>query len=82
MFALIGWLVYGIVVGSIAKLIYPIADLNFWPTVGLGIAGSYVGGAISYVLAGGGGGIEPAGVIGGIVGAVTALFIYKIWNEK
>lgn len=82
MFALIGWLVYGLIVGTIAKLIYPIANLDLWPTIGLGVAGSYVGGAISYVLAGGGGGIEPAGVIGGIIGAVAALFIYKKWNEE
>lgn len=81
MFALIGWLVYGLVVGTIAKLVYPIADLKFWPTVGLGVVGSYVGGAASYLVSGSDGGIEPAGIIGGILGAIAALYIYKKWNE-
>ena len=76
MFSLLVWLVYGIFVGSIAKAIYPGEEnFGFWKTIALGVAGSYAGGIITYVL--GMTPLQPAGVVMGVCGAVVALAFYK-----
>ena len=77
------WCVYGVVVGSIAKSIVPGEEkMGFFQTVALGVAGSYAGGAVSYLL-----GMEnmvsPSGIIMGIGGAILALIVYnKLMNNK
>ena len=51
MFNLLVWSVYGLFVGSIAKSIVPGEEnFGFVKTVALGVAGSYLGGAILYML--------------------------------
>ena len=53
LFTLIGWLIYGLLVGIIAKALHPGDDpIGFLPTMGIGVAGSYIGGLINwgYVL--------------------------------
>jgi len=82
MISILIWCVYGILVGSIAKSIVPGEErMGFFQTIALGVAGSYTGGAISYLL-----GMEnmvsPSGLIMGIGGAVIALLVYnKIVNK-
>lgn len=77
MLGILMWLVYGLVVGSIAKLIYPGSDPSgCLPTIGIGIAGSYVGGLLNYILFGSGYFLSPSGVIMGIIGAIIFLFAY------
>ena len=83
MFSLLVWCVYGIFVGSIAKSIVPGEEkMGFFQTIALGVAGSYTGGAISYLL-GMENMISPSGIVMGIGGAVLALIVYnKIINTK
>jgi uncharacterized membrane protein YeaQ/YmgE (transglycosylase-associated protein family) len=82
MISILIWCVYGVLVGSIAKSIVPGEErMGFFQTIALGVAGSYTGGAISYLL-----GMEnmvsPSGLIMGIGGAVIALLVYnKIVNK-
>jgi uncharacterized membrane protein YeaQ/YmgE (transglycosylase-associated protein family) len=81
MFNLIIWAVYGLFVGSIAKSIVPGEEnFGFWKTVALGVAGSYAGGIITYLL--GMTPLQPAGVVMGVVGAVSSLILYKKLLEK
>ena len=83
MFNILVWSVYGIFVGSIAKSLVP-GDENFGllKTVVLGVAGSYVGGALLYLL-GSYDSVSPAGVFMGVVGSVVALVLYnKLSSEK
>jgi len=76
MISLLIWLVYGIFVGSIAKAIYPGEEnFGFWKTIALGVAGSYAGGIITYLL--GLTSLQPSGIIMGVFGAVLALAMYK-----
>lgn len=76
MFSLSVWLVYGLLVGSIAKSLIPGEEnFGFLKTTALGVAGSYCGGAISYLL--GFGALEPAGLFMGVVGASIALLLYN-----
>jgi len=76
MFGVIGWIVFGLVVGILAKLLMPGRDPGgFIITVLLGIAGAVLGGFIGRALGFYGPG-EAAGFIMSLVGAVVLLFIY------
>lgn len=82
MFNLLVWCVYGVFVGSIAKAIVPGEErLSFPQTVALGVAGSYTGGAIMYLL-GRYDSLSPAGIVMGIFGGVVALIVYNKLQEK
>lgn len=75
MISLFIWLIYGVFVGSIAKAIVPGEErMGFFQTVALGVAGSYTGGAICYLL-GMANGLAPSGILFGIGGAVLALVL-------
>lgn len=51
MFTILGWIIFGLIVGLIAKAIHPGDEpVGFLQTVGIGIAGSFVGGFINYIL--------------------------------
>ena len=82
MFNIVVWAVYGLFVGSIAKSLVP-GDENFGflKTVALGVAGSYTGGAILYML-GQYDSLTPSGIVAGVVGAVIALMVYNKLTEK
>jgi len=83
MFSILMWCVYGVLVGSIAKSIVPGEErFGFLQTIALGVAGSYTGGAILYLL-GQYSAVSPAGILMGIVGSVIALIVYnKITTNK
>ena len=76
MFGIIGWIVFGLVVGVIAKMLMPGRDPGgFIITMLLGIAGAVVGGFVGRALGFYGPG-EAAGFLMSLVGAVILLFIY------
>ena len=82
MFSIITWCVYGIFVGSIAKTIVPGEEnFGFVKTVALGVAGSYVGGALLYMV-GSYSELEPSGIFMGTAGSVIALLLYNKLAEK
>lgn len=83
MFSIIVWCVYGIFVGSIAKTLIPGEEnFGFVKTVALGVAGSYIGGAVLY-LVGSYSGVAPAGIFMGVAGSALALVLYnKLVDEK
>ncbi len=75
---IIAWIVFGFVVGLIARAIVPGRQaMGFVMTTLLGIAGSLIGGIIASALSGGGSasGFQPSGFIGAIVGAIVLLVI-------
>lgn len=77
MFNLMVWCVYGLFVGSIAKAIVPGNEsFGFIKTVALGVAGSYMGGAILY-LVGQYDSLSPAGIFMGVAGGVLSLALYN-----
>ena len=74
----IGWIVFGVIVGVIAKLLMPGKDPGgFIITVLLGIAGAMIGGflgqAVGLYAPG-----EPAGYVMSIFGAMILLFLYRL----
>lgn len=77
MFNLLIWAVYGIFVGSIAKTLVPGEEnMGFFQTIALGVAGSYMGGALLYMI-GSYQSLSPAGIFMGVVGGVVSLLLYK-----
>jgi uncharacterized membrane protein YeaQ/YmgE (transglycosylase-associated protein family) len=81
MFHLIGQLIFGLVVGIIAKFLMPGKDPGgFIVTAMLGIAGSLLGTLIGRMLWGGAG--YESGWITSILGAVLLLWIYRIIKRK
>jgi uncharacterized membrane protein YeaQ/YmgE (transglycosylase-associated protein family) len=77
MFSIIGWIIFGAIVGAIARLLMPGRDpMGCLLTIVLGIAGSLFGGLLLGLLIGGRG-TDPAGCIGSILGALLLLFLYR-----
>jgi uncharacterized membrane protein YeaQ/YmgE (transglycosylase-associated protein family) len=74
----ISWCVFGLIVGVIARFLIPgRQDMSMLATVILGIVGSLVGGAISWLVFGGAQGtINAAGWIMSIVGAIVVIIVY------
>lgn len=82
MLSLLIWLVYGLLVGSIAKAIVPGEEnFGFLKTVALGVAGSYMGGAILYLI-GQYDSLSPAGIFMGVAGGVLSLVLYNKLTSK
>ncbi len=74
---ILAWLLFGLIVGAIAKFLMPGPDPGGWiVTILLGIAGSFVGGFLASVLLGRQ--EQAAGWIGSIIGAIVLLFIYRL----
>lgn len=78
MLAILGWILFGLVVGIIAKLLMPGRDPGgFIVTILLGIAGSLLGGFVGRALGFYGPG-QYGGWIMSILGAVILLFLYRL----
>lgn len=72
---IIGWMLFGLVVGAIARFIYPgRQDVGLLRTMLLGVAGSFVGGFLGYLLFGGSA-FQASGWIGSILGSILVLAI-------
>jgi uncharacterized membrane protein YeaQ/YmgE (transglycosylase-associated protein family) len=71
------WIVFGLIVGAIAKLLTPGRDPGgCLITMLLGIVGAFVGGFIGQAL-GFYGPDEPVGIVLAVVGAVLVLLVYR-----
>lgn len=75
---ILGWIVFGLVIGALAKFVMPGRDGGgIIVTMLLGIVGALLGGFLGRAL-----GLyqpnEPAGFIGALVGAILVLVIYRM----
>jgi uncharacterized membrane protein YeaQ/YmgE (transglycosylase-associated protein family) len=78
MLGVLGWILFGLVVGIVAKLMMPGRDPGgFIITTVLGIVGAVIGGFLGRTLGLYGPG-EPAGFLMATLGAVVLLFIYRM----
>ncbi len=72
------WILFGLIIGIIAKLLMPGRDPGgFVVTILLGIAGSFVGGLIGRAVGLYQPGQRTAGWILSIIGAIVILAIYR-----
>jgi uncharacterized membrane protein YeaQ/YmgE (transglycosylase-associated protein family) len=79
---ILGTIIVGLIVGAVAKLLMPGKDPGgFIVTILLGIAGAlvatYLGQALNLYAAG-----EPAGFIGGVIGAMILLLLYRLIAKR
>jgi uncharacterized membrane protein YeaQ/YmgE (transglycosylase-associated protein family) len=78
MFGVIGWMIFGIVVGAIAKLLMPGRDPGgIIVTMLIGIVGSLMGGFVGRAL-GWYGPNDGAGFFMSLLGAILLLWIYRM----
>ena len=74
---IIGWIVFGLVVGIVAKFLMPGRDPGgFFITAILGIAGALVGGFVGRVIGWYGEG-DPVGFIMAVAGSIIVLAVYR-----
>ena len=75
--SILGWILFGLIVGIVAKLIMPGPDPGgMIVTILLGIVGALIGGFIGRMLGWYGEG-DPVGFIMAVIGAVVVLFGYR-----
>ncbi|MEN3342617.1 MAG: hypothetical protein V7644_2021 [Actinomycetota bacterium] len=70
---LIGLALFGLVVGALARLALPGPDpMGILATIGLGLAGSFVGGLLAGLLW-----ARSAGFVFSVIGAILLLYLYR-----
>ncbi|MGH9257516.1 MAG: GlsB/YeaQ/YmgE family stress response membrane protein [Vicinamibacterales bacterium] len=73
----LGWILFGLVVGALAKLVMPGRDPGgIIVTILLGMAGALLGGFLGRMLGFYGEG-EPAGFMMAFMGSIALLFLYR-----
>ena len=78
MFGILGWIVFGLIVGVIAKLLMPGRDPGgIIVTMLLGIVGALLGGFVGRML-GMYGPNDTAGIFMSIFGAIVVLLVYRL----
>lgn len=80
LFQIIGWLIFGLIAGALARLLMPGKDPMGWlATILLGVAGAFVGGFISSLFwkPESGSYFHPAGLLLSVLGAILLLFIWR-----
>jgi len=81
--SILWWIIFGAIIGAIAKLIMPGRDPGgIIVTILLGIAGSVIGGFILGALLPGRAATDPAGWIGSILGAILLLWLYRMYAGR
>ncbi len=82
MIVVLSWIVFGLIVGALAKLLMPGDDPGgIIVTILLGIAGAMVGGLLGRALGLYGEG-EAAGYIMSLVGAIVLLALYRLMTRR
>jgi len=76
--SVIGWIIFGLIVGIVAKFVMPGRDPGgFIVTVLLGVAGALLGGylgrAVGLYQEG-----DPVGFIMAVVGSIVLLILYRV----
>jgi uncharacterized membrane protein YeaQ/YmgE (transglycosylase-associated protein family) len=75
---IIGWIIFGLIVGLVAKLLMPGRDPGgFFITAVIGIVGAVVGGFLGRAI-GWYGPNDPVGFVMAVLGAIVLLAVYRL----
>jgi uncharacterized membrane protein YeaQ/YmgE (transglycosylase-associated protein family) len=73
----LGLILWGFVVGALARLALPGPDpMPWYATIGLGLGGSLLGGLVAQVLLG-----TAGGLIFAVLGAILLLYLYRRFRQ-
>ena len=73
LFFILGLIVWGFIIGGLARLALPGPDpMPWYATIGLGLGGSIIGGIIAKLLIG-----TAGGLIFAVLGAILLLYLYR-----
>jgi uncharacterized membrane protein YeaQ/YmgE (transglycosylase-associated protein family) len=83
---IISLIIIGAIAGFIARALVPGKDpMGVGATILLGVVGSFIGGFLGWALFGKDldeGALQPAGIIGSIIGAIIALLVYRAATRR
>jgi uncharacterized membrane protein YeaQ/YmgE (transglycosylase-associated protein family) len=83
---IIGIIVIGLIAGALARLLVPgRQDISILATIVIGIIGSFLGGFLGYVLFhkdSQDGFLQPAGIIGPVIGAIIVLLLWTRFSDR
>jgi uncharacterized membrane protein YeaQ/YmgE (transglycosylase-associated protein family) len=83
MLVLLWWLLFGLIVGSIAKMVHPGSEsVGFIVTVLIGVIGSFIGGGINWLLSMGDQPFEASGFLMSILGGVICCVAWRYYNLR
>ena len=78
MFSIVGWIIFGLIVGALAKLVMPGRDPGgMVVTIVLGVVGALLGGWLGRAI-GWYGPNEAAGLVMALIGALILLGLYRL----
>jgi uncharacterized membrane protein YeaQ/YmgE (transglycosylase-associated protein family) len=78
MLSLLGWIIFGLIVGALAKLLMPGRDPGgIIVTIILGIVGALIGGFLGRAMGFYGPG-DVAGYVMSLIGAIIILLLYRL----
>jgi uncharacterized membrane protein YeaQ/YmgE (transglycosylase-associated protein family) len=79
-------LIVGLIAGALARLVVPgKQDMSIAMTIVLGVVGSFVGGFLGYLVFhkdASDGLLQPAGIIGSVIGAIIALLLWTRFGAR
>jgi uncharacterized membrane protein YeaQ/YmgE (transglycosylase-associated protein family) len=80
--SVIGWIVFGLIVGVVGKLLMPGKDPGgFLATVAIGIIGALFGGMLGRMV-GLYGQDDPVGFVMAVIGAILFLWLYRVITRR
>jgi uncharacterized membrane protein YeaQ/YmgE (transglycosylase-associated protein family) len=78
MLSILGWIIFGLIIGALAKLLMPGRDPGgIIVTILLGIVGALLGGFLGRAIGFYGPG-EAAGFVMSLIGAIILLLLYRL----
>ena len=86
MIGILAWIVFGFVVGLVARAVMPgDQPMGFIKTTALGVGGSFVGGAVAHALFhpwSTFGHVDSVGFIGSVIGALVILAVAGLVSSR
>lgn len=81
---ILGIVLFGMLIGAAAQLLLHRGGkgIDWAKAFASGLAGSFVGGLLSSLLAGDGLALRPSGIIGSLVGAVIVTAGWEWWQRR
>jgi|LakMenEpi03Aug12_release.lakeMendotaPanAssembly.Ray.scaffolds.fasta_scaffold00185_82 uncharacterized membrane protein YeaQ/YmgE (transglycosylase-associated protein family) len=83
MFFIFSWLIFGLIVGCLAKSLHPGDEpIGYVPTLAIGVVGSFIGGGINYVLGMGHNPFQASGLLMSIIGGIIFCAAWRYYKLK